>query len=154
MKLDHQPYPGSHRLAHGSDDSDRELALLGRQVLPGGAKRVELETAVAPCDCVPRPLGVLRGGTRAAVPPVGVGRDTPVVAPAKQPVDGLVASLTYDVPERDLDAADRRHHRAAALVLVAYHGADDGLDVERVAAKHPVLDPFVDDGLDRLLLPL
>ena len=154
MKLDHQAHPGSHRLAYGGDDSDRELALLGRQVFPGGAKRVELHPAVAARDHVPRPLGVLRGGARAAVPPVGVGRDAPVAAPPKEPVDGLVAGLADDVPERDLNAADRRHHRAAALVLVAHHGADDRLDVERVATQHPVLDPLVDEGLDRLLLPL
>jgi hypothetical protein len=77
-----------------------------------------------------------------------------VIAPSEQLVDGLVTGLADDVPERDLDAADRRHHRAATLVLVTHHRADDRLDVERVAAQHTVLDPLVDEGLDGLLLPL
>ena len=83
MKLDHQAHPGSHRLAYGGDHSDRELALLGRRVFPDGAKRVELHPAVAARDHVPRPVGVLSGGARAAVPPVGVGRDAPVAAPPR-----------------------------------------------------------------------
>ena len=74
--------------------------------------------------------------------------------PAQQAIDRLIHRLADDVPERDLDAADRRHHGRAALVLVADHPADDGLDVERVAAQHPPLDPLVQHGLDRPLLPL
>ena len=77
-----------------------------------------------------------------------------MAAAAEQPVDRLTAGLADQVPERDLDAADGRHHGRAALVLVADHPADDGLDVERIAAEHPALDPLVGQGLDRLFLPL
>ena len=77
------------------------------------------------------------------------------MAPApQQAIDRLIARLADQVPERDLDAADRRHDRRAALVLVADHAADHRLDVERVAAQHPAFDPLVRQGLDGLLLPL
>ena len=77
-----------------------------------------------------------------------------MAAAAEQPVDRLAAGLADQVPEGDLDRADGGHHGRSALVLVADHPADDRLDVERVAAQHPPLDPLVGQRLDRLLLPL
>jgi hypothetical protein len=55
---------------------------------------------------------------------------------------------------RDLDTADRRHHRRSALVLVADHAAHDGFHVKRIAAQDPAFDPLVRERHDRLFLPL
>ena len=77
-----------------------------------------------------------------------------MAAAAEQPVDRLAASLAHQVPERDLHRADGGHDSRAALVLVADHPADDGLDIERIAAQDPALDPLVGQGLHRFLLPL
>ena len=130
-------------LADRRDDVDRGLGLLSRQLLPGRAERVELEAAIAAGDDVAGPLGVLGRRARPAVPAVGVGGQPVVTAAAEQPVDRLAAGLADQVPERDLDPADGGHDRRSALVLVADHPADDRLDVERVAAQHPPLDPLV-----------
>src|SRR5262249_41009596 len=59
-----------------------------------------------------------------------------------------------DVPERDLNAADRGHDGRAALILVADHPANHAFDIERVTAEHARFHPLVREGLDGLLLPL
>ena len=58
------------------------------------------------------------------------------------------------IPERDFHAADGRQHRRSALVLVADQFADDRLDVAGIDAEDSVLDPFVNQRFDGLLLPL
>jgi hypothetical protein len=73
---------------------------------------------------------------------------------AQQFIDPLAAGLAYDIPQRDLDAADGGHHRRAALVLVADQVADQALDVERIARQHPAFDPLVAQRLNGPFLPL
>src|SRR5581483_6842082 len=53
----------------------------------------------------------------------------------------------------NFNTADGGHDGGAALVLVADHAADDGFHVEGVAAHDAALDPFMEEGLDGLLLP-
>src|SRR5262245_42256067 len=77
-----------------------------------------------------------------------------MAAPAEQSIDRLVARLADDVPQGDFDTTDCRHHRGAALILIANHVADDRLDIKRIAAEHPALDPPVAQRLDGPLLPL
>src|SRR5205823_14155249 len=49
--------------------------------------------------------------------------------------------------------ADGGQDGRTALILVADQVAEHALDVERVRAEDAVLDPLVDERLDRLLLP-
>src|SRR5262249_17460812 len=66
---------------------------------------------------------------------------------------GPPAPLAEDVPQSDLDAADRRHPRSAALILIADQTADNRFDVERIASEDAAFDPFVAHGLYGFLLP-
>ncbi len=65
-----------------------------------------------------------------------------------------MTGLSDQVPHRDLNTADGRHHGGSALILVADHGTNDRLDVEWIASQHPAFDPFVGQILNSLFLPL
>src|SRR5262249_47584115 len=143
-----------HCFAHRCHQLDGGLALLGVHVLPGCAERVKLQRLIAAADGLVRPLGIVARRPCPAVPSVRVSRDPLVTASAEQTIHRLPAGLADYAPHRDLNAADRRHYRGPALVLVPYHAADDGLDVERILTESPTLTPFVGQRLSRLLLPL
>ena len=55
---------------------------------------------------------------------------------AEQLVDGHVVKLAGDVPQRDVDGADRRDHRALAAVVARHvvHPVPQHFGVERIGA--------------------
>ena len=80
----------------------------------------------------------------------GVSLD-PVAAGAEQLVDRQLRDLAGDVPQRDVDAADRLHHDAAPAVLpgAREHLLPQPLDQQRVLADQQRLQGFLDDGRGR-----
>ena len=154
VHLDHQLHPGADRLAHGRHHGLGVVGLGRRQMLPGLAEGVELQATIAARHDLHRLARVVLRGERATVPAVGVHRQRLARAPAQQAPHRLAAGLADEVPAGDLQRADGRHHRAAALVLVADHLAEGALDVEGAGAQHARLGPFVDQRAHGLLLPL
>ena len=73
---------------------------------------------------------------------------------AEQLIDWLTAGFADDVPARDLDAADRRQHGRATLILIPNQIPEHVFDVERIDAEHPIFNPFVKERLHGGLLPL
>ena len=71
---------------------------------------------------------------------------------AQQLVDRHAEVLAGDVPERDVDRAERAHDPGAAKVARAVHVLPVVLDPQRVFA-HQVVRPLLDDGLGRLEIP-
>ena len=65
--------------------------------------------------------------------------------PAEELVDGHLEVLAGDVPERDVDGAERTHHRRAAEVAPAVHVLPVVLDPQRVLA-HQVAAHLLDGG--------
>ena len=87
---------------------------LGDDLVGVGAQDVELDRPVASLDAGRELLGQLiwrRGAGR----DVGVGRH-PVAVAAKQPPAGLAEALAEQVPERDVERADRADDRALLAV--------------------------------------
>src|SRR5579875_2306640 len=154
MELDDDPHLWSHSFTDSRYPLDDGFHLLGSQFLPGSLERIELEGLIAARYYVAGALGILLGRPGTPVPAVGVGRNRSPTAPAQKAVHRLIAGFTNDVPQSDFNSADRRHHRRTALVLIADHVADDGLDVERIATQYAPFDPFVTECLNRLFLPL
>ena len=75
-------------------------------------------------------------------------------AAADEPPYRLAADLADEIPHRDLRSGDRRHDSRSALVLIAHHASDHRFDVEGIFANDARSDPFVEEDVDRLLLPL
>ena len=76
----------------------------------------------------------------------GIGLD-PLAAAAEQAIERQIGDLTGDVPERDVDAADRIHNNPAAAVLARprEHLLPQPLDQERVLADQHRLQDLLDD---------
>ena len=66
-------------------------------------------------------------------------------AAAQQLVDGNLEVLAGDVPERDVNGAERAHHRRAAEVAPAVHVLPVVFDPQRVLA-HQVAAHLLDGG--------
>src|SRR5438093_53157 len=105
-RVDHQLAVVADRVARGLD----ELLVVGIAAAAEGPP-AELER--------PEPARLGREQDLAQAPwlvedqrPVRL--DAVAVAPAHEPADGLAGVLAEDVPERDVDAADRMGHAAAA----------------------------------------
>src|SRR5207249_439291 len=112
-----------------------------RKLLPGDAEWIELQSTIAVSRRSTGSFGELgrRGG--AAVPAVRISRNRLTTTAAQELVDRLAARLADQIPHSDLHAADGRHHRGAALVLIANHATDHCLDVKRIAAQNSALHP-------------
>src|SRR5271156_1789513 len=76
----------------------------------------------------------------------GIGLD-PLTAAAEEAIERHFGDLAGDVPERDVDAADRIHDDPAAAVLAGpcEHLLPQPLDQERVLADQHRLQQLVDD---------
>ena len=76
--------------------------------------------------------------SRDAVEPGGVGLHATAKGATQQLVDRLPVELAHDVPERDVDRADRGDHRSLAAVVARHvvHAVPQHLGVERIAADH------------------
>src|ERR1700689_4376718 len=79
-------------------------------------------------------------------PAAGIRLD-PVAAGAEQLVDWQLRDFAGDVPERDVDAADRVHRDAAPTILHgAYkHSLPEPLDHQRILADEQGLQILFDD---------
>src|SRR6516164_1477823 len=77
----------------------------------------------------------------------GIGLD-PVAATAEQTIERQFGDFAGDVPERDVDAADRIHDDAAAAVLAGAreHLLPQPLDQQRVLADQHGSQHLVDDA--------
>ena len=77
----------------------------------------------------------------------GIGLD-PVAAGAEQPIDRHLGDFAGNVPQRDVDPADRLHHDAAPAVLpgTREHLLPQPLDQQRVLADQQRLQGFFDDS--------
>src|SRR5581483_5641213 len=97
---------------------------------PRAREGIELERAVAALDRVAGAVGQAALARRLAVDP-----DRPAARPAEQVVDRRLQRLADDVPERDLEPADRAVEVEAAAFdrHVAPDGVGEVLDRERVA---------------------
>ena len=78
----------------------------------------------------------------------GVAIDLGAEGAADQLVDRLVAGLADDVPQRDVDTADRgdRHALGAVILDPVVEIFPDHLDVERIAPDHAGCELAVDEG--------
>ena len=73
---------------------------------------------------------------------------------AEQCIDRLTASFSHNIPECNLHAADGGHHSRATSVLVSNHLAADSFNVEGIRSQNTLRHPFVNEGVNRFLLPL
>nr|AIF26358.1 putative mandelate racemase [uncultured bacterium fosmid pJB190D12_contig II] len=73
--------------------------------------------------------------SRDAVETGGVGLNATAKGATQQLVDRLPVALAHDVPERDVDRADRGDHRSLAAVVARHvvHAVPQHLGVERIA---------------------
>src|SRR5690606_22280191 len=154
VAVDQDLHLGPDCVAHRRNPLDRltDQGVVG--IAARALERVELEAAIALVPDRARRLADLRGAGARAVPGVGVGGQALVHAAAQELVHRAMECLAHDVPERDLDRADRAvQDRPAARELVAEHGLPQALDRERRLPDHVTLGELVDRRLDRLRLP-
>ena len=131
----------AHGFAHGPHLLERQV--LGPPVDVDAAvfEGVALERGQAPFDV---PHGVPDRGLGRRAVPAAVGPDPVPHLASEQLVDGGVEGAALDVPERDLDPADRRHlHDAAAHVEVVVERLPVPLDLHGIPA-HEKLAELVD----------
>jgi len=142
---------GADRLADRREHLDRlALVLLGNEGAPGARQRIELERGEPLLDHRCGSAGVIVRRRHLIAPAVGVDPDAVAAGAAEQIVDRLATRLADDVPERLLDAGERRIELERAApdreVLIGHLG--DVLDLERIAPDNVAAD-LLDQGQDR-----
>src|SRR5262249_6746152 len=117
MVFDHEAHLRSNSIPHGGNDLERQLFFVLRELLPRRAEWIELHGEVAARDHLANPRCELSGCLQATIPAVGISRQFGLAPASEKLIYRLAAGLADQIPHGDLDAADCRHHRGAALVL-------------------------------------
>ena len=81
----------------------------------------------------------------------GIGAEAVAALAPEQPVDRQARGLAEDIPERDVDAADRLDHHAASTVgrAVVVHRGPKRVDVARVLADQHLFQALAGQLRDR-----
>ena len=138
VDLDPEVDAVADRLAHRRDDLGRR-ADVGRRrlLLPVGQEGHRPDGQIAGLDRRTRALGMFGDGVAGDG---GEHLDALPAGAAEQRVHGLAHRLPEDVPERDVDGAQRREEHRAGEVGIARHRLEVMLDPPRVLAAEILLE--------------
>ena len=126
-----------------------------RQVAMSAQKRVELQRGVAIGDGPGGGAGELLGRRAAREPSIAVQLESIVEFAAEQLIDRQAKRLALNIPQRDVDTAHQRRHKAerAQRVEVRVQLVPDVLDARRILAHQQRPQPARRRGHERALRP-